>query len=180
MRNLLKGAALAVFALGLMVGGLIAQTSNYLPVPSNIFAAKGALAVSQDTNNLTAIAAVATGQVLVSAGTGTLPAWSAAPSLTSLTLGASGTAITQMRIYSSALAPSAVTAGVCAEQGFTVTGITTADKLVINRTTAPSNPIPAVAARPSGADTVAITFCNTTAGTDSPDSDTYNIIAIRS
>jgi len=82
------------FVLFALAGIAIAQTSNYLPVPSNIFSATGAVVVTQDANNLTGVAAVASGQVLTSAGTGTAPAWSATPTLTGVTLGGSTTSAT--------------------------------------------------------------------------------------
>jgi hypothetical protein len=58
------------------------------------FANTSALLASGTTTTgaLQNIASVATGQVLVSAGTSTLPAWSASPSVTSITLGG-GTAL---------------------------------------------------------------------------------------
>ena len=98
----------------------IAQTGNFLPVPSNVWTSKGALAVAHDINHLTGIAPVASGQVLTSQGTAALPVWSATPSLTSATIGASGTAITQIRVYSQTITPASVAANVCAEQTFNV------------------------------------------------------------
>ncbi len=51
----------------------------------------GDLLYADSTTTLAKLAAVAVGQVLVSAGVGTAPAWSATPSLTSVTLQAAGT-----------------------------------------------------------------------------------------
>jgi hypothetical protein len=84
---------------------LIGQGSSADPIFGTAVVAGGGTGVSSwtDTNSLLCtgtsstgavqdVASVATGQVLTSAGTSTLPAWSAAPSVTSITLGG-GTAL---------------------------------------------------------------------------------------
>ena len=48
-------------------------------------------------------------------------------------LGASGTLMTQVRVFTPTLTPVAVATIVAAEQTFTVTGLTTADKVVVNQ-----------------------------------------------
>ena len=57
-----------------MVPKIGAQGSWRLPVPCCLTA--GSLMVAVDGNNIKPLDAVATGQVLISAGTGTIPAWS--------------------------------------------------------------------------------------------------------
>lgn len=183
-----------VFGVGVLAAGL-ALAQNLLPVPSGIYSAKGALAVANDGNNLTGIAPVASGQVLTSAGTAALPLWSADPVLTSITadaiiaptathatsvtVGGSGTAITQMRVYSQTITPASVAADLCAEQSFTVTGLTTADKVFFNPV-ATGNATWAGQVRVSAADTLAVTYCNPTAGALTPGSGTAAIVALRS
>jgi hypothetical protein len=96
-----------------------------------------------------------------------------------LALGASGTVVTQTRVYSQTLTPTAVGANGVSEQTFTVTGLTTADKVFINPP-APANQAIPIACRVSAADTIAITFLNPTAGSLTPGSGAYKIVAIRS
>lgn len=167
-----------------------AQTANYMPIPSNVCAAKGAVLVAQDVDKVTCVADVAAGQVLVSGGVGALPAFSASPTLTaatiptlttatSLTLGG-GTAITKIRVFAPTCSPSASSAAIqTAEQSCTVSGVTTADKIIVNGP-APTSLCPLVGARVSGADTVALMFTTLTASACTPASGTYNIVAIRS
>lgn len=184
-----KSILLALAGLLLFAAGAIAQTSIYLPVPSGIFSAKGALLVSQDQNNVTGIAAVASGQVLTSAGTGALPAWSASPTLTGVTAATGsfstsatvggGTAITKIVVYSQTITPASVAAAVCAEQTFTVTGLTTADKVLYNPP-ATGNATSAAQARVSAANTLAVMYCNPTAGALTPGAGTGIVVAFRS
>jgi hypothetical protein len=183
LKHFLYAAALALFALA---AG--AQTANYYPVPSNIWSAKGALAVAQDENNLTGIAAVASGQVLTSAGTGTIPAWSASPTLTavnaatvaattSATIG-SGTAITKIAVYTVTLSGANVGANTCTEINYALAGIATTDKLFVNASA--SSPA-LVNIRPStGANAFLMTFCNPGGNLASSATGSATIVAIRS
>lgn len=99
---------------------------------------------------------------------------------TSVTVGGSGTAITQVRVYSPSLTPAASSAAVqTAEQTFTVSGLTTADKVFVNGP-APTSLCPAVTFRVSAADTLAIGFSTLTAAACTPAAGTYNIVAVRS
>jgi hypothetical protein len=84
-----------------------------------------------------------------------------------VTVGAAGTPITQMRVYSPSLTPASVATIVVAEQTFTVTGLTTADKVVVNPP-AIANATGIAGARVSAADTLAIRFVNPTAGSLTP------------
>lgn len=100
---------------------------------------------------------------------------------TSLTVGASGTAVTQIRVYSATIDPAPVAAATCAEQTFTVTGLTTADKVIVNGPAGwATTGIGVVNARVSAADTLALTFVNPTAGALDAASGTVAVIAIRS
>lgn len=100
--------------------------------------------------------------------------------LTSLIVGSSSdTAITKIKVYSQAINPASVGAATVAEQTFTVTGLTTADKVIVNPP-AFSTAIGVAGARVSAADTLAIKFVNPTAGALDEGSGTWTIIAIRS
>lgn len=97
---------------------------------------------------------------------------------TSLTVGG-GTAITKIVVYSQTITPASVAAATVAEQTFTVTGLTTADKVIVNHAAA-GNATGIAGARVSAADTLAISFVNPTAGALTPGAGTYTIVAIRS
>lgn len=96
-----------------------------------------------------------------------------------LTVGASGTAITQIKVYSSSLNVASVAANTSAEQTFTVTGLTTADKVVVIKPSLSAGLVIGNA-RVSAADTLAITFGNLTGSAIDPAAETYSIIAFRS
>jgi len=99
---------------------------------------------------------------------------------TSLAVGASGTAITQIRVYAPSLTPAEVAANTTAEQTFTVTGLTTADKVFVNKPTAQAG-LGIVGQRVSAANTLAITFANVTGSPITPTAaQTYAVVAIRS
>jgi hypothetical protein len=96
-----------------------------------------------------------------------------------LTVGGSGTPITQMRVYSQTITPASVGAATVAEQTFTVTGLTTADKVIVNPPSI-ANATGIAGARVSAADTLAIRYVNPTAGALTPTAGTNTIIAVRS
>ena len=96
-----------------------------------------------------------------------------------LTVGGSGTPITQIRVYSPSITPASVGAATVAEQTFTVSGLTTADKVVVNPP-AIGNATGIAGARVSAADTLAIRFTNPTAGALTPTAGTYTVTAFRS
>lgn len=79
---------------------------------------------------------------------------------TSLTVG-SGTALTRLAYYTATLSPAEVTANTCAEQTFTVTGITAGDVVFVNKPTAQAG-LGLGGVRASGANEVGINFCNNT------------------
>ncbi|MDP2218544.1 MAG: hypothetical protein Q8J68_14800 [Methanolobus sp.] len=96
---------------------------------------------------------------------------------TSLALG-EGTVITKIVVYASTIDPASVAANTTAEQTFTVTGLATTDKLIINKPTNTAG-LGIVNVRASAANTVAITFGNFTAGAIDAASEVYAVIAIR-
>lgn len=79
---------------------------------------------------------------------------------TSLTVG-SGTALTRIAYYTATLSPAEVAADTCAEQTFTVTGITAGDVVFVNKPTAQAG-LGLGGVRASGANEVGINFCNNT------------------
>lgn len=101
--------------------------------------------------------------------------------LTSLKVGsvAASTPITQIRVYSQTITPASVGAATVAEQTFTVTGLTTADKVFVNAG-AIANAVSIGNVRVSAADTLAVQFCNPTAGALTPTAVTWSIVAMRS
>lgn len=101
--------------------------------------------------------------------------------LTSLKIGAplTATALTQVRAYSQTITAASVAAATVAEQTFTVTGLTTADKVVVNPA-AISNATGIAGVRVSAADTLAVRFVNPTAGALTPTAGTWTILAFRS
>lgn len=113
-------------------------------------------------------------QISVATGTTTpvisLPAAIIAPGTvevtTSLKVG-SGTALTRLAYYTATLSPAEVAANTCAEQTFTVTGITAGDVVFVNKPTAQAG-LGIGGVRASGADEVGINFCNNTVGAITP------------
>lgn len=98
----------------------------------------------------------------------------------SLEVGSNGTTITQLRVYSPSLSPVAVAANTTAEQTFTVTGLATSDKVIVNKPTAQAG-LGIVGMRVSAANTLALTFSNNTVAAITPTAaETYQIVAIRS
>lgn len=95
------------------------------------------------------------------------------------TLGASGTLITQIVVYAQTITPASVAAATVAEQTFTVTGLTTADKVVVNHA-ATGNATGIAGVRVSAANTLAVSYVNPTAGALVPAAGTYLILAFRS
>jgi hypothetical protein len=96
----------------------------------------------------------------------------------SLVIG-SGTAITDFVVYVPSLTPSSVGANSTSAQTFTVVGLTTADKVLVNGPAITAGVVP-VHVRVSAADTLQIVFANLTAGALTPASGTYTVLAIRS
>lgn len=94
-----------------------------------------------------------------------------------ITIGAAGTPIKQVRLYSQALTPVLITANTTAEQTFTVTGLTTTDVVNVNKPTAQAG-LGIVGVRVSAANTLAITYSNNTGASITPTAaETYKIQA---
>ena len=176
----MKKLSLIAAVLALFVAGVLrADDTLNLPVATQGGLVTGDIIYARDANHLGNISAVAVGQVLTSAGTGTKPAWSAAPSFgTSFAVGG-GTAITKIVVYSQTITPGSVAAATCAEQTFTVTGLTTADKVFYNPP-ATDNATSAGQVRVSAANTLAVMYCNPTAGALTPGAGTGIVVAFRS
>lgn len=83
-----------------------------------------------------------------------------------LTLG-TGTAMTRLAYYTASLTPAEVAADTCAEQLFTVTGITAGDAVFVNKPTAQAG-LGIAGVRASAANQVGINFCNTTVAAITP------------
>ena len=92
---------------------------------------------------------------------------------------ANGTPLTQVRQYSQTITPTAVAAATAAEQTFTVTGLTTADTIMINHAST-GNATAIGSVRVSAANTMAVQFVNPTAGSLTPGAGTWKILAFRS
>jgi hypothetical protein len=108
--------------------------------------------------------------------------FSAVTATTSLSVGATPTAITQIRVYSQTITPGQIAAAAgFSEQTFTVSGLTTADKVVVNVGAAPTALCEYVGrSRVSAVDTLALSFFNSTAALCTPAAGTWNIVAVRS
>ena len=93
-------------------------------------------------------------------------------------LGASGTMLTQMALYSTAsITPAAVTAASCSDQIFPVQGVTTADRI--------SNIVPpaelgnvSLNGYISASNTLLLHFCNPSSSTVTPPAGVYSILAV--
>lgn len=92
-----------------------------------------------------------------------------------LQIGASGTAISQVKVYTPTLTPASVAAATVAEQTFGVAGLAVGDKVVVNPP-AISNATGLAGARVSAAGTLAIRFSNPTAGALTPTSGVFTIL----
>lgn len=94
-------------------------------------------------------------------------------------IGAGGTAFTKIVAYAPTLTPAASSGAIqTAEQTFTVTGLSTSDKVFVNGP-APTSLCPPVTFRVSQANTLAIGFSTLTAAACTPVAGVYNIIAVR-
>ncbi len=98
----------------------------------------------------------------------------------SFTLGASGTPLTQMRVYTPTLNPGSVPASSAVEQTYTVTGLAVGDIVTINKPSQTGNCIIGNV-RVSATDTLAVTWANPGAIVAcDPPSETYIVMAVRS
>jgi hypothetical protein len=96
--------------------------------------AVGSLLTGNSTSALVALADVATGQVLVSGGVGTIPAWSATPSFTGLTLSGISGSVQCLHVSSAGLISG--TGSDCGSGGGAVSSVSNSDStLTISPTT---------------------------------------------
>ena len=84
----------------------------------------------------------------------------------------------KVQTFSVAIDPTSVSANTTSEQTFTVTGLATTDRVVVNKPTHTAGLIIG-GARCSAANTLAITFGNLTAIAIDPPSETYRVTSIR-
>lgn len=97
-----------------------------------------------------------------------------------ITMGPGGVPVTQIAVYAVALTPTSVAAGTVSRQTFTVNGLTTADKVIVNPPAMTTNAALA-AARVSAANTLELTFVNPqSSGGAVPTAGTFLILAFRS
>jgi hypothetical protein len=91
----------------------------------------------------------------------------------------SGTVLTRLAYYTATLTPAEVAANTCAEELFTVTGITAGDVVFVNKPTAQAG-LGVAGIRASAANQVGINFCNNTvAGITPTAAEVYLFGAIR-
>ena len=89
------------------------------------------------------------------------------------------TQIKQIMVYTPTINPASVASATSAEQTFTVTGLQAGDIVVaVNKPTATTG-VGIVGARVSAADTLALTFMNSTAGAVDPASEVYTVVVMR-
>ena len=87
--------------------------------------------------------------------------------------------VTKIEILTATIDPASVAANTSAEQTFTVTGLETTNELLqVEKPTATAG-IGIVNYRISAADTLAITFMNSTSGSLNPPSETYTIVVLK-
>lgn len=83
------------------------------------------------------------------------------------------------RAYDTTISPALVAANTTAEQTFSVPGLLITDVVAVNKPTAQAG-LGIVGARVSAADTLAITFANTTAAAITPTAaEVYKIVAVK-
>ena len=81
--------------------------------------------------------------------------------------------------FTATLTPVATAAAIgTSEQTFTITGLLTTDKVIVNGPAAPTSLCPNVSARVSAANTLALAFATLTAAACTPVAGTYSIVAI--
>lgn len=87
---------------------------------------------------------------------------------------------TQLILFQVSLTPASVATIVCAEQALTVTGILASDVLAYaSNSVAMATATAAVTGHVSAANTIALGYCNPTAGALTPTPGTYNVLVLR-
>lgn len=157
---MLRGAALAVLLL-LLGGEAAAQRLSPATMVTSLTAGNGNVTISSPS-----------GAVIVTP--------SLTPSVTSMTVGG-GTPITGIAVYAPTLTPTQIAAAIGAvEQTFTVTGITTSDKIFVSAPAGLTALCPLVGFRVSATNQIALTFTNLAIALCTPTSGAYAILAVRS
>lgn len=87
-------------------------------------------------------------------------------------------AVPRVETYAVSLNPAVIGANSTAEQTFTVNGLNMSDIIIVNKPTHTPG-IGIVNARVSAANTLAITYCNVTAGAIDPVLEIYTIVSVR-
>jgi hypothetical protein len=87
---------------------------------------------------------------------------------------------TQIVVFQVSLTPASVATIVCAEQAITVTGVLATDVLVYaSNSVAMATAVGAITGHVSAANTIALGYCNPTAGALVPTAGTYNVVVLR-
>lgn len=105
-------------------------------------------------------------------------AWDATKTQPTFEDGTSWLGVPGITVYIQTITPAAVSNAVCAEQTFTVTGLQTTDRVFYNPP-ATGNATSSTQVRVSAANTLAVTYCNPTAGSLTPAAGTAKIMALR-
>ncbi len=135
------------------------------------------LAASNLSNGTTGSGAVvlAAGPAIASPTlTGTTTA--ATVNATTLQLGATAT-ITSITTFTFTITPTSVPASSCSDEGFTVSGLTTADQITSLRPPSTLGNV-SMSPEPAGANTLVIHFCNPTSASVTPPAGTYQLMGI--
>lgn len=96
-----------------------------------------------------------------------------------IVIGAAGTPITEMRVFTATIDPASVAANTTAEQTFTVTGLTTSHRIIQVIKPTLTAGLGIVNSRVSAADTIAITFSNNTGSGIDAASESYIIVTVK-
>lgn len=103
---------------------------------------------------------------------------SGSPSLTGLKVGASGTSVSQVRIYTPSITPTITSAAIqTVQQTSTVTGLATTDKIYVMGPV-PTSLCPMTNARVSATNTLQLDFSVMTAAACTPAAGTYTVYAV--
>lgn len=153
----MKRLLLSICACLALSAGFVAAQTQYWPMPSGVGTAGQVLAFVDDNNVQ---------------GT-------SAPSITSITVG-SGTAITKIAAYTATVTSFVLAANSCIEREYSVSGITTADKVFVSPAYATGPEAPPVTARAAAAGAIEVTFCNVHSVAVDPETGTLNVMAFRS
>jgi hypothetical protein len=151
----LVGAAL-LFAMGLLsslISGPIGAQTSTMPIPSGV---------------------ATTGQILTAVTNNDVQGSN------SVTVGASGTALTQILVTTATITSVNVAATSCAAQNYTVSGLTTSDKVFVNPAFTMGAESFIASANVPASDELELILCNPHAVIVDPETGTVNVVAVRS